>query len=77
VKEIAGELDGRGFAAGFDTEVTSTWGLVGDGSIYVRLDRVAVGCGLRYSRLHQLYGGGGVEVDASSLGVVASGQYAF
>jgi hypothetical protein len=73
--EVGGHVEGTGFAAGTSYDLTCSWGPLGDGSLYYRFDRVAVGAGLRYTRLSDEIQG--TRFNASSLGIVGSGQYAF
>jgi hypothetical protein len=74
-KEVGGHVSGNGFAAGINTELSSTLGLTGEAGLYVRMDHVAVGGGLRYSTLHDWFQG--IKVNASSVGIVGCGQYSF
>jgi hypothetical protein len=73
--EVGGHLSGSGFAAGIDSDLTSTIGLLGEGSLYYGVDRVGLGAGLRYTSLRDHYQGD--KVNASSLGIIGFVQYGF
>jgi hypothetical protein len=73
--ELGGHLSGKGFAAGVDTELSSSLGWAADAGLYRRLDWVTVGGGLRYTNVRA--GITGTKVDASSVGIVGAAQYEF
>jgi hypothetical protein len=73
--ELGGHISGSGLADGITSELTARLGLMADAGLYYELEPVAVGAGLRYTALSDSYQG--AKVDASSLGIVAFGQWGF
>jgi hypothetical protein len=74
-KELGGAVSGNGFAASASASISSSWGLLGEGGLYYTMEHATFGAGLRYSAAHDTFRG--IEVDASSFGFIASGQYGF
>jgi hypothetical protein len=73
-RELGGHVSGDGSLSA-DSDVDSHWGLAAQAGLYYRVERVAIGGGLRYSHLRGRFQGN--EIDASSVGIMGSGQYGF
>jgi hypothetical protein len=74
--ELGGHMSADGFfGPRIDADLSSTWGLFGEGALYYDVDHFALGAGLRYSRLRAWFMG--TKYDASSLGIIGSAQYGF
>jgi hypothetical protein len=74
-RELGGHVSGDGFASAADSDLDSNWGLAAQAGLHYRVERVALGGSLRYSHLRGRFMG--TKIDASSVGIVASGQYGF
>jgi hypothetical protein len=73
--EVGGHLSGDGFAAGIDSDLSATVGLLAEAQLCYGVERVALGAGLRYTSLSDRVQG--TKIDASSLGLLGTGQYSF
>jgi hypothetical protein len=73
--ELGGWLSGTGSGANIHSDLSARLGLLGEAGLYYQMHPVAVGAGLRYTALSDNYLGN--KVDASSVGIVAFGQYGF
>jgi hypothetical protein len=74
-KEFGGKVASSGLAGIGSHTFTNTLGLLGEGAVFCDITYVTLGLAVRYSSSNDQFGD--VQVDASSLGVIAASQYTF